>query len=527
MTCLQQIKRILPVALMAVTLKTWAACPVLTTAGKPANPAHDEIAQLLASSVRCPDDVFKFRHLLKYSGLQLETTMVANRGFHNPAEGSFSLFEMVSGTSSISHNNLLPGDFFFGHFTAVSEDNQLVADQTPTKGALMIEAFAWDNEKNLFNFYELRGNGERGQWFYRGDSADVLADNQFLHRQPDAANPQFGNRLRCSACHDHGGPIMKELHAPHNDWWTPQRKLDFQGRQPDATLRDMMVTLVSPDRLTRSVVLGIKKLSGSTSYQAAMPTLQEQLRPLFCAVEVNFRSDITPNELKQPFIAMPTEFLIDPILLTADTKHPLMIARKDYEAALASTGSHFPETTLMDADHAWLAPVKATSDHQAITALLQQHIIDAKFAADVIAIDMTNPAFSTQRCKLLTLLPAAWTPDWQAQFVKKLEQSEAPSARQLAEYLKDQQMTPPIHQKHASEFLNKCRTKLHQSQPVINMYQLLVQRRLEIKASEISKNPRGQILEPGFRVIFPEVSHPPTPGQFHLDAECNLADADH
>ncbi len=85
-------------------------------------------------------------------------------------------------------------------------------------------------------------------------------------------------------------------------------------------------------------------------------------------------------------------------------------------------------------------------------------------------------------------------------------------------------MTPVIHQQHAAEFLSKCRIKLQQSPQVFDVYQLLVQRRLEIKASEISKNPRGQILEPGFRVIFPEVDHPPAPGQFHLDAECNLTD---
>lgn len=36
------------------------------------------------------------------------------------------------------------------------------------------------------------------------------------------------------------------------------------------------------------------------------------------------------------------------------------------------------------------------------------------------------------------------------------------------------------------------------------MYRLLVQRRMEVRTSEISLNPLGQILEPGFRVIFPE-----------------------
>jgi hypothetical protein len=35
--------------------------------------------------------------MLQGAGLILKTTMVANRGFHNPGAGSFSLFEMPVG----------------------------------------------------------------------------------------------------------------------------------------------------------------------------------------------------------------------------------------------------------------------------------------------------------------------------------------------------------------------------------------------------------------------------------------------
>jgi hypothetical protein len=43
------------------------------------------------------------------------------------------------------------------------------------------------------------------------------------------------------------------------------------------------------------------------------------------------------------------------------------------------------------------------------------------------------------------------------------------------------------------------------------------QRRAEVKAAETSKNPRGQILEPGFRVIFPVDRLQSQPGQLRLD----------
>ena len=46
----------------------------------------------------------------------------------------------------------------------------------------------------------------------------------------------------------------------------------------------------------------------------------------------------------------------------------------------------------------------------------------------------------------------------------------------------------------------------------------------EIHASEISSNPRGQILEPGFRVIFPENKIASLPGKLMLTEECDAID---
>lgn len=62
------------------------------------------------------------------------------------------------------------GDLFFGQFTGVGNNNELVADQSVRQDSLIIEAFAWDSVKGYFNFYEFLGNGSEGQWFYRSDS---------------------------------------------------------------------------------------------------------------------------------------------------------------------------------------------------------------------------------------------------------------------------------------------------------------------------------------------------------------------
>ncbi|AWN75284.1 hypothetical protein LEAN103870_12100 [Legionella anisa] len=507
--------------------KTFAACALMDSSGQTVERPHDALGLLLLSENTCPNNVFELRQLCKNSGLQLETTWVANRGFHNPGEGSFSLFEMVFGALKTPDNHLLinAGDFFFGHFTAINSEGELIADQNPEKNSLMIEAFAWDPKKEAFNFYELRGNGTQGQWIYRGDSLDIFADNELLHRQPDPQHPQFGKRLRCSGCHSAGGPIMKELDQPHNDWWDPIRGLDFGGRRPDASLHDILETLVSSEELAKNVIIGLKKLNQSkTLYRKQSGSLQEQLRPLFCPVELNLMSDVFPNDALRSEISIPAEFFLDPRFLQAEENQAIRISRTFYTIALNAVGSYFPETDLNDADHAWLTPVKAKSDQLAVDNLIQHGIIDQKFVLDVLDVDRTNPVFSSARCGLLRLLPNTTTPKWRETFMKKLEQSQDWAAKKLLKNLSSPQQNVEFYMRKAKRFLLQCQSKLQDSEHVVRMYHLLMQRRAEVRASEISLNPLGQILEPGFRVIFPENKIIPRPGALKLTSMCEVVE---
>ncbi|WP_454782840.1 hypothetical protein [Legionella sp. WA2022007384] len=507
---------------------TFAACSLINSSGETAGRTHDALGILLLSDVSCPKNVFALRQLLKSSGLKLETTLVANRGFHNPNQGSFSLFEMVLGEFKTldEHLSIEAGDFFFGHFTAVNPEDELIADQNPEKNSLMVEALAWDPQKEVFNFYELRGDGIQGQWFYRGDSSDIFADNELLHRQPDPQHPKFGNRLRCSGCHGAGGPIMKELAKPHNDWWEPIRGLDFGGRQPDASLQEILETLVSSEELAKNVLTGLKKLNRSkTVYPKKSPSLQELLRPLFCPVELNLMSDFFPNHAMHAEVNIPVEFFLDPRVLQTEEEQVISIPRASYNAALNTGGSYFPETDLNDADHAWLTPVKAQSDQLAIDNLIQHGIIDQKFMLDVLDVDRTNPVFSSARCGLLQLLPNTVISNWREVFIKNLSQSEVWAAKKLLKNLSSPQKNAEFYQQKAKRYLQHCRLKLQNSENVLLMYHLLVQRRAEVRVSEISLNPLGQILEPGFRVIFPENKIMPMPGSLKLTSTCDVVRA--
>ena len=499
-----------------------ARCSLIDSSSHTVERVDDALGRLLLSNMPCPQNVFALRQLLKNAGLTLETTMVANRGFHNPTQGSFSLFEMALGELKISdaHWYINAGDFFFGHFTGIGAEGDLIADQNPEENSLMIEAFAWDTKKKVFNFYELRGDGSQGQWFYRGDSSDIFADNELLHRQPNPQHPEFGNRLRCSGCHCAGGPIMKELAKPHNDWWEPIRRLDFGGHNPDALLQEILETLVPPEHLAKNVLKGLKKLNRSQKARS----LPEQLRPLFCPVELNLMSDTAPSDEQRAELNIPAEFFLDSRLLQTKEKQTIRISRVFYNAALNAVGSHFPETDLNDADHAWLTPVKAQSDMLAVDNLIKNGIIDQKFMMDVLDVDMTNPIFSSARCRLLRFLPNALTANWREVFKENLNQSGDWAAKSLLKNLMASQHDAAFYMRKAKKYLQHCQFKLQKSNNVLMMYHLLAQRQAEVRASEISLNPRGQILEPGFRIIFPENKIRTTPERLKLTLTCEVVD---
>ena len=493
---------------------------------------HDALVVLFQKVEECPKNVFEFRKLVIKQNLKIQTTLVANRGLHNPGDGSFSLFEMVTGRiqgSSADDLDIDSSDFFFGHFTTPQDDTTLIADQEPRENALMVELIVWDDQKKFYNFYEMIGNGERGIWFYRGDSKDIQMDIRLLHRQPNSIRPVFGKRMRCSGCHLAGGPILKELSPPFNDWWQKDRKLPLGSRKPDSHLEGILSGLVSPERLSFAVNEGIKRLEESPHFRKEnqILSLQENLRPLFCPVELNLASDQLPFDDPSPEVQIPTEFFMDPRLAIGQLK----TSKVDYQNALLKVRSSFPETDRLDADHSWLTPVKAFSDQVAIEVMRAGQWVpelDQKFILSVLAVDFTNPIFSQKRCSLLKLVPSKMTPHWKEVLMKNLQTEIArpesilkDSAKELLANLTDPERTEEVFRGRGARFLSECQKKID-SKGISSFVNLLFQRRLDAQTSEISKNPLGKILEPGFRVIFPESNLHLRSNQWTLDKECEV-----
>ena len=488
-------------------------CHAACTVQKLATPTpKDPVARVLAAQDACPRTPREFVEALERLGARMEPTAVNFVGFHNPDPGAFFFFEIVSSAPPAAIT-IQRGDLVFGHFT-MADNDQLVSVQD---GGLTVELIAWDPEKQFYNFYELRD----GAWIYQGDSKDILDDVELLHRQRSASAPAFGGRLRCSGCHVNGGLLQKELTSPHNDWFVQNRPLPLGRLRPDAFVKEKLMGVVDAGELSVLVAASAQRLADSRGYRSvlAVRNMQVRLRPLFCPMEVNIESDVQPFDDRKPTLSLPAAFFVDPRLATA----AISIERRHYDAALQRLGSSLTETPghRADADHGWLTPVKAHSDIVAIDALIEQGIVDKEFVADVLAVDFTNPVFSRARCGLLQLVPDSSGLGFVGRFQSALRGAREPGAVELLNNLSDPERNAAFHGKQALAFLTSCQQRAADPNAVLDWLRLLAQRRVEIETSEISKNPRGRIIEEG-RIVFPSTQPQAVSGRLALTPACQV-----
>ncbi|MEO0814298.1 MAG: hypothetical protein AAFY60_15655, partial [Myxococcota bacterium] len=331
---------------------------------------------------------------------------------------------------------------------------------------------------------------------------------EWLYRERPENTPAFGDRLRCSGCHVNGGLIMKELAPPHNDWWRAQTPFAF-GAELSAEVKSIVGQLHDASEFSDVVRGGTKRLNESARWRETWEgrTLQEQLRPIFCPLEVNLESSSATYEAAK--IPLPSAPFVHPAL----ARRALELDGGRYRARLREWGARFPESARPDAQHAWLAPVKADSDNAAIETLLARGVVDLEFVSDVLAVDMQRPFFSSQRCALLRWIPIDGSEGWQRRFVTRLKRElnavsdRAPAIGQLLSHLTDARLDRESHVAVAEGVLEGVAKELKDRLPSTRLRALENARRA-VSEAELSANLRGQILEPGFRIVFPTLDDP-------------------
>ena len=298
-----------------------------------------------------------------------------------------------------------------------------------------IEAWGWDDGRSRYNYYKLDGQPLR--WKFRGSSVD--ADNL----QP------ADRRGTCMACHINGGPVMKELPFPWNNWHSFQNVIpylsasgqnhwsiaktprlgDLQGAQ------DLEIQFILPAirqfngrRLNALIKRNAAGQPVVTNGLQEITDAPRALRQLFRTTEYNIVSAAqfsglhpvgAPGTGPTDPVRLPDVFFLDANLLAGGgptqyaglgipearqfgslvTLEPAEYRRAVQDAQTKLAGQNG------DANFAWFVPVPSHIDGHMVDLLVRRGVITPEFALSVMAIDLENPVFSAQRAGLLSFIP--------------------------------------------------------------------------------------------------------------------------
>lgn len=487
----------------------------------------DAVTRAILSGSPVPRDITAIRRRLQTElGGTLATHIVANGGHEHPTRRGVMFMSFESYEGPMPGGRVDEGELFIGYFLE-PRGRELVV------GSGFVEVIAWDRTTRRFNFWELLD----GTWHFRGDSDDVLenirdinvgttAPSFTFHRQSSDGTPI----LRCSGCHTLGAPIMKELEAPHNDWWTEGQELPVGSFTPDAETAALFTRAIDASHLSALVKNGAERLMAARAEGSRAGTLQQQLRSLFATMEMNLVSDTAPfseRDQRGTAVEIPAAFFADARLAPAG--RPISVDLATYKEALARVDARFPTKTssTRESRHAFVVPAPSFIDARVVDDLAKRGVVDEETIADVLAVDFTTPVYSRVRSSLIRFVPstAANAADLRQKLIAELKKApvDDAGAKELLANLTDPARTAAAHRARAAAYLAACEKAAGSVDAVESWLRLAAQRRAAIEQAETALSPHGVITEAGFRVIFP-LQLSATPGALHMNPQTGRAE---
>lgn len=317
-----------------------------------------------------------------------------------------------------------------------------------------IEAWGWDNRRGRYNYYKLDQTGTpdlRKTWKFRGSSVD--ADMQ-------SAADRAGT---CMQCHINGGPIMKELLFPWNNWHSDAAASNTQYlttlAPPDVRWKVSADPHLAQGRLLGAETLELNILDSLRQFntrrlnahlvrsdvdgnvavdpkdgRSRVVEGRRLLRPLFETTEVNLisarqRSGLHPLPVISTTgpgrdVEVPASFFLNANLLRGGTPakykglgidratafgQVVSLTPAEYKQLVTESRLELAGREPGDADFAWFTPEASHIDNDMIDQLVQRGIISSSFAAAVLAVDVEAPVFSERRGRLLQFVPETFS----------------------------------------------------------------------------------------------------------------------
>lgn len=370
-----------------------------------------------------------------------------------------------------------------------------------------IEAMGWDESSGSFNYYKLnQTQGETAAtWKFRGNSkdADLLSTT--------------ARQGTCMQCHINGGPVMKELVLPWNNWHSFSDNISYLApggkswpiaNAANSPLKNLegaesLETDIMMPTIVRFNTRRINQFKGANG--TIITDARRLLKPLFITTEANlissnglsslhsFAKRPPLNELRIPQSFFINQALLDRLNISASFFDFNDISGKDYEHLVRQTKTTFNGQQPGDSNFAWFVPEAGFIDSDFVTQLVDQGILSPAFVAAALAIDLETPVFSPSRAKLWSdkILPTQFkigaNNDLIPQVVKNLEALNPAAGTPEALFL--QRLKTPNNaiaalKTQVDQYVNRERNRLgpnaklkDRSQELIRLYKLALQRR--------------------------------------------------
>jgi len=304
-----------------------------------------------------------------------------------------------------------------------------------------IEGWGWDDARGRYNYYRLDKKGGALSWKFRGSSLD--ADN-LTAAQRDGT---------CMACHLNGGPVMKELPIPWNNWFSFRSQPEYlttggANHWPIAEGPHLAVLLGAEDLEISFILPALRQFNGrriqrliksnspggapiTTAGKQQITDGKRALRPLFETTEYNITSSSNFSGL-HPLgdtgtgppedIIVPDTYFLNANLMAGggvpgysgiDVPRArsfgslLVLTPAEYSGLIAAAGIKLGGKP-GDNNFAWFVPDTSHSDNHMVDRLIARGVVTKQFVAAALAVDIENPVFSVKRAGLLKFIPATF-----------------------------------------------------------------------------------------------------------------------
>lgn len=448
------------------------------------------------------------------------------RGDRPASRRAIMTFNGTTQTRSLDQNVMLSVDFNSNSFPSSN----------------FIEAMGWDEINGRFNYYKLFKTGAEpaATWKFMGssDGADRLSLNE--------------RQGTCMACHLNGGPVMKELILPWNNWHSFSSEAPYLFKGPKswpianvansplqhlqgAETLETATIFPTITRFNERRLRQLRSADGKTVTDAL-----RLLKPLFITTEFNLISSSTlsgshpfsqPKAATQNEVNIPNSFFLNANLISSalnifeaqNFSNFATLSAREYDSLVQQTKTTLNSQQPGDANFAWFVPEPSFIDTDWVTQLVQREVVPPAFVAAVMGVDLETPILSSDRRKLWSdkILPTQFQTGAKntlvPQVIQKLEAlkpaANTPEAR-LLQALKSPDPVASLRDRINTYLKREEAAFTNRSTPtrfaeLVRLYKLALQRR-----QAILQTPEFKPLdETGGKLLFPsgDLAANPTP----------------